>query len=278
MPFIIGMGQYVYEYHGDWARLPSGMSFQRPSAVAVDSRDRVYVFQQRGPKVLVFDREGYLLDVWHRDAEDVDDAHLINISPDDEVYLAERDAHQIVKYTTDGKRVMAIGTRYRAALRGPFNHPTDIAFGPKGDLYISDGYGNSRVHRFSSDGRHIASFGSPGSGPGQFRVPHGLRVSRDGRVFVCDRENRRVQVFTADGEYITEWPGFEKPMGIHIDSDQMAYVTDQSTRFSIYNLDGELVARARTFEHSHSVYVDSLGDIYFADVITQRIQKFLKIS
>ena len=278
MTITIGMGKYLYEYHGDWARLPHGTSFQGTSAVAVDSKDRVYVFSRVGPPVLVFDRDGYFLDAWPRKPGELEDAHHIYIGPQDEVYLADRDCHQVLQYTTEGKLVRAFGNRYRAALQAPFNHPSDIGVAPSGDIYISDGYANSSVHIFSADGKHKSSFGSPGSGPGQFRVPHSVRVAKDGRVFVCDRENCRVQIFTPDGEYITEWTDFEKPMGVHIDDDQIVYITDQVPRLSIYNLDGELLARGRTFELGHNVYTDSRGSIYAVDTRLFRIQKYVKIS
>jgi len=278
MPITIGMGAFVYEYHGDWARLPAGKSFQTPSAVAVDSRDRVYVFQRQGPPVLVFDRDGRCLAEWPRRDGELEDAHLIYVGPDDGIYLADRDAHQVLKYTPEGEMVMALGTRYQAALQAPFNHPSDIAVAPTGEIYISDGYGNSCVHRFTADGGYIASFGAPGSGPGQFRVPHSIRVAADGRVLVCDRENNRVQVFSGDGEYLDQWTDFKGPMGIHIDANQTVYVTDQVPRLSVLNLDGELLARGRTFEFGHNVYSDSRGDLYAVDVANQRVQKFVKVG
>ena len=283
MAITIGMGQYVYEYQSSWARLPGHtrdhrLQFQSPSAVAVDSQDRVYVFQRSGPPILVFDRDGTFLDSWPRRPGELEDAHGIYISPDDHLYLSDRDAHQVLKYTTDGKLVMALGTRYQASMQAPFSHPSDTAVSPSGDIYISDGYGNSCVHRFSADGRYISSFGSPGSGPGQFRVPHSLRVSQDGRVYVCDRENNRVQVFTAEGEFLAQWTDFKFPMGVHIDSNQTVYVTDQVPRLSILDLEGALLARGRTFEFGHDVYTDSHGDIYAADVASQTIQKFVKKS
>jgi peptidylglycine monooxygenase len=278
MAKIIGMGDYVYEYHDDWARLPPGQTFQFPSALAVDSQDRVYLFQRAGPPVLVFDRDGYFLDAWPRRPGELEDSHHIYIGPDDGVYLTDRDSHQVLKYTTGGEMVMALGTRYRASLQAPFNHPTDVAVSPSGDIYVSDGYANSSVHRFTADGSYVSSFGSPGSGPGQFRVPHGVRVSNDRRVFVCDRENNRVQVFTGDGEYIDQWTDFKSPMGIHIDADQVAYVTDQIPRLSILNLDGELLARGRTLGQAHNVYTDSRGDVYGADVFRPGIQKYVKIG
>ena len=277
MTITIGMGAYVYEYHADWAKLPAGMSFQTPSAVAVDSGDRVYVFQRRGPPVVVLDRDGTLLAEWPRRNGELEDAHHIYIGPDDGVYLADRDAHQVLKYNSDGEMMMALGNRHRAALQAPFNHPSDIAVAPSGEIYVSDGYGNSCVHRFTPDGEYIASFGSPGSGPGQFRVPHSVRVARDGRVYVCDRENNRVQVFNPKGAYLDQWTDFKFPMGIHIDAGQTVYVTDQVPRLSIFNLDGELLARGRTFEQGHNVYSDSRGDLYAVDVANQRVQKFVKV-
>ena len=277
MAITIGMGDFIYEYKADWARLPAGQTFQGPSAVAVDSQDRVYVFQRRGPPVVVFDREGRFLSAWPRRDGELEDAHHIYIGPDDSVYLADRDAHQVLKYTTEGETLMALGNRYRAALQAPFNHPSDIAVAPSGEIYVSDGYGNSSVHRFTPDGRHLGSFGEPGSGPGQFRVPHSIRVANDGRVYVCDRENSRVQVFSQDGAFLDQWTDFKYPMGIHIDAAQNVYVTDQVPRLSIYNLEGELLARGRTFEFGHNVYSDSRGDIYAVDTANQRVQKFVKI-
>jgi peptidylglycine monooxygenase len=271
------MGDFVYEYQPDWAQLPAGTTFQGPSAVAVDSDDRVYVFQRRDPPVMVFDRDGKFLAAWPRQEGRFEDAHHIYIGPDDGVYLADRDAHQILKCSTDGELLMSLGARYKAAMQAPFNHPSDTAVAPSGKIYVSDGYGNSCIHRFTTTGEHIDTFGSPGSGPGQFRVPHSLRVAKDGRVYVCDRENHRVQVFSPDGQFLDQWTDFKFPMGIHIDDNQIVYVTDQVPRLSIYTLDGELLARGRTFENCHNVYTDSRGYLYGVDTANQRVQKFAKV-
>ena len=257
MAITIGMGNYRYEYQPDWARLPEGMGFQSPSAVAVDSHDKVYVFQRGDPPVLVFDRGGNLIGQWSRKDGVPADAHLIYIGPGDAVYLADRDAHQILKYTLEGELVMSLGVRGQAELQAPFNHPADMCVAPSGEIFVADGYGNSSVHRFSAEGDYITSFGSPGSKTGQFRVPHSVRVSADGRVYVADRENNRVQVFREDGQFIEEWTDFKKPMGVHIDDAGTVYVTDQVPRLSILTLDGQLIARGRTFEQAHNVYTDS---------------------
>ncbi len=277
MTTTIGMGDYVYEYQPDWAKLPSGHAFQGPSGVAVDSHDRVYVFQREGPPVLVFDREGHFLTPWERREGKPADAHHVHVGPGDAVYLVDRDAHQILQYTAEGEPVATIGQRDRAALQMPFNHPADICVAPSGEMYVADGYGNSCIHRFSANGVYISSFGSPGRGPGQFLVPHSIRAANDGRLYVADRENNRVQVFTRNGDFLDQWTDFKAPMGVHIDANQTVYVTDQIPRISILDLDGNLLARGRTFEHAHQVYTDSRGDIYGADVAHQRIQKLVKV-
>ena len=279
---IIGTGDYRYEYRPDWAKLPAEMEFQAPSAVAVDSHDNLYVFQRGDPPVLVFDRDGNMIAQWTRKDGVPADAHLVYVGPDDGVYLADRDAHQILKYTSEGELVMSLGNRHRAELQAPFNHPADMCVAPPGsplagEIFVADGYGNSSVHHFSASGNHIDSFGSPGSSAGEFRVPHSVRVSVDGRIYVADRENNRVQIFSPDGEFIEEWTDFKKPMGIHIDTAGIVYVTDQVPRLSILTLDGQLLARGRTFEQAHNVYTDSAGNIYGADVAHHRIQVFRKI-
>ena len=151
-----------------------------------------------------------------------------------------RESHAIVKCTLDGKPLMTMGvwdapsdtggarpdgTMWKAA--GPFNRCTDIALAPNGDLFVSDGYANSRVHKFSPDGRLLHSWGRPGKrGPGEFHIPHGIWVHWDGRVMVCDRENNRIQLFTGDGEYLGMWTDLARPCDIFVDHDGIVYVVE----------------------------------------------------
>lgn len=272
--FIVGTGRHVYEVIHPFGNLPSGMTFGNTSHVATDSEGKVYVFQRKDPPILVFDGEGNLIDSWG-DGE-LMDGHGIFITESDEVFLSDRDAHEILKYDTKGNVSLRLGNREKPALEEPFNHPADIAVTGDGDIYIADGYANSSVHRFKSDGAYVKSWGSWGVGPGQFSVPHGIWVHKD-RVYVCDRENHRVQIFDTNGGYISEWLGFFHPMDIYIDSEETVYVTDQVPGMTMLNLDGQMITRIRTAANVHGLWVDIYGNIYAAGN-EALVTKYKKIS
>ena len=235
----VGSGKYTYELIQDFPKLPAGEALGTVSSVATDSQDRVYAFQRQDPPVMVFDRDGNYLNCWGIGA--ITDPHGINIV-DDIVYITDRSDQVAVKYTLDGKPLQIIGERGvfsdtgcetpgdlvpRAA--GPFNYCTEMAPSPSGDIYISDGYRNARVHRFSSDGKLLQSWGQPGKeAPGEFHLVHSLLVAPDGKVYVCDRANRRVQIFSADGEFITMWTGMGGPDNIVRDEDGIFYIAEQA--------------------------------------------------
>ena len=174
-----GTGKYTYELIQDWPKLPEGESLGIVSAVATDSQDRVYVFQRQDPPVMVFDSDGNYLNCWGIGA--IADPHGITIV-DDIVYITDRSDQVAVKFTLDGKPLQVIGERgvhsdtgcerpgdFVPRAAGPFNYPTEMVPSPSGDIYISDGYRNARMHRFTSDGQLIASWGQPGKdGAGPF--------------------------------------------------------------------------------------------------------------
>ena len=181
-----------------------------------------------------------------------------------------------MKFSTEGKVLLRIGRREMPSLHGPFNHPADIAVAPSGEIFVADGYGNSRVHRFSAEGKLLNSWGSPGAGPGEFTTPHGIWVDPQERVYVCDRENNRVQIFDVEGNYQTEWRDFYHPMDIYGDPHGVFYVTDQIPRITMLNSAGELVTRGRTPFNGHGMWVDSNGNIYLADNATG-VTKLIKL-
>ncbi len=318
-----GKGKYTYELV-DWkAKFPDGWSPIEVNGLAVDSQDRLYAFNTGEYPVTVFDREGNLLSTWGK--ESFKHNHGAIIGPDDTIYCADDGNHTVSKFALDGKVLLTLGSKdkptdtgftwvdekgerldFMAAMTStkrsgpPFNSPTDVALSPSGEIYVSDGYGNARVHKFSPDGELLISWGEPGHGPGQFIVPHAIAIDKQGRVLVADRHNNRIQIFDVDGHYLTQWDDLILPTDIFIDNDQTVYVSELHPRLSIFDIDGRLLARwgneGRTKEDPlfvtlHTVVVDSRGDIYVGEVMgiyqgdpfldtrkTRMIQKFARKS
>jgi DNA-binding beta-propeller fold protein YncE len=259
-----------YRVDRPWGTLPDGIALENPGHVAVDSNDNVYVYQRSNPPVIVFGPDGTYLRSWG-DGQLVD-AHGIFITSDDRVWLVDRDAHQVLCFDTQGNLEMTLGERGYPWFQQPFNHPTGVAVAVDGDIYVTDGYANARVHRFSSNGEHILSWGEPGRGTGEFRTPHAVLIDRRNRVLVLDRDNDRIQIFTRDGEYITEWPDFVRPMDIHQDTAGLIYVSDQVPRMSVLDDDGNLIDRCRpVLTAAHGISGDSRGNIFLAE-LTPRYQ------
>ncbi len=289
---IVGAGQYTYELVENWSKLPQGWSYGVVTGVAVDSQERVYVCQQQqDPPILVFDREGNYLTSWGGGA--IIEPHTIYIGPDDILYLADRGAHVASKLSLSGDLLLELGTRGQPSdtgctedegevLRagGPFNRPTRMFPSPSGDLYVSDGYRNSRVHRFSADGALISSWGTPGTtAPAEIRVPHSVWVTGQGHVYVCDRSNNRIQIFSAAGEFIGQWSDLNLPTDICIDTEGAFYVCerrgDSEDWISVRDDGGNELARWDT-PRGHQIRVDSHGDIYMAGPGSKAITKYVR--
>jgi peptidylglycine monooxygenase len=274
---IVAIGSRRYAVHRDWAKLPSGQAFGFLSDVAVDSEGNVHVGQRTDPAMLVFDAAGRLMRSWGKG--EIIDVHGVSATPDGRVLVVDRDAHQVLIHDTQGKRKLALGMRHAPALQAPFNHPTSAAVAPDGDIYVSDGYGNSVVHRFGADGRIKRTWGGRGTGPGQFTTPHAVWIDRRGRVLVADRENNRVQIFDGDGTYLTEWGDFYHPMAIYGDDRDMIYITDQIPRITMLNLEGDLVGRCRgTLNGAHGMSGDATGNFYLSELPPERVTRLTLLA
>ena len=305
---MVGNDQYCYEARDDWAQLPTGWSFGEVVGVAADSRDRVFVYSRSEHPLTVFDRDGKFLTSWGEGA--FVRPHGIHIGLDDSVYLTDDRDHTVRKFTPEGKLLLTLGTHgvasdsgvensdYRTIKRpaGPFNQPTNLALAPDGSMYITDGYGNCRVHKFSSDGRLLFSWGEPGDGPSQFHLPHGIAVDRESRVYVADRENSRVQIFDAAGRFLTEWRDVARPTEVFIveqaNGDDLVFISEIGYRcglfpgaatpanppgssVSIWTRNGKLLCRwgggpdpcaTGNLFAAHDIWVDSHDDIYVSEV------------
>ncbi len=293
-PVILGKGRHRYRVLESWGELPPGMTFGEAAAVTVDSKDNVYVFSRGAHPVIVFDRDGKFLRSWGQDIG-FDRPHGASMGPDDMIYLTDDNGQNVRKCTLDGKVVMTIGTPKVAAPRfsgDPFNRCTHTALSPQGHVYVSDGYQNARVHKFSPDGKLQLSWGEPGTGPGQFNLVHNIACDDEGLVYVADRENHRVQVFDGNGRYQGQWNNLARPCGLFVTrgGNPLAFigelgpetagtltkdVPNLGPRVTVVSARGEILAYLGTqpvgeglgqFIAPHGVAVDTRGDIYVAEV------------
>ncbi len=289
-----------------WAKIPDGKSWSEVAGVAVDSRDRVFVFNRGPHPVMVFNADGTWVDSWGEGM--FARPHGITIGSDDSVYCVDDLAHTVRKFRPDGRLLMTLGTHGQPSATGatsidyrtirhagdPFHFPTNIALGPDASLYVADGYGNARIHKFSPEGRLLFSWGEPGEGPGQFHVPHGIAMNRAGNLFVADRENNRIQIFSPEGEFLDAWTDIARPCQVAFDPLGNLWVaelgyragmwpgtmapTPEATggRVSLFDPEGKLLKRfgggdnpaaAGDFFAPHDLCLDSRGDFYVAEVV-----------
>ncbi|NQW20872.1 MAG: peptidylglycine alpha-amidating monooxygenase [Chloroflexi bacterium] len=273
-----------------WPAVPHGITLKEATSVAVDSNDRVYVFNRGNTPMVVFDSDGNFLNSWG--VGDYLRPHGVHVTPEGNLLLVDDFGHTVKQTSIGGEFKFVIGAHGEPSdwqKGAPFNRPTDAYVSPvSGDIYVTDGYGNSRVHRFTPDGEHISSWGEPGTGPGQFSLPHNLVVLGDGRVVVCDRENFRIQVFTEDGEYI-EQHHFHRTQAISLGrgDDSSIYLTETRPPEVQEGVPG-LGLKIRVLDQSfneilnfgagtsgvapdqcispHGIAVDSEGSVYVAEV------------
>ncbi|MBI3413716.1 MAG: hypothetical protein HY043_00115 [Verrucomicrobia bacterium] len=303
---LVGQGLFTYEAKTDWARRPERFTWLEVASVAIDSRDRVFVFNRGEHPVMVFDREGAFLHSWGEGI--FARAHGITIGPDDAVYCTDDLDHTVRKFTPEGLLLLTLGTSGKPSNTGatsidyrtirhagaPFYFPTNVALSPAGEIYVADGYGNACVHKFSPTGQLLFSWGATGNGPGQFHVPHGIAVDRHGSVFVADRENTRIQVFSPAGKFLREWKDVARPCQVAFGAAGNLFVaelgyragmwpgtfppTPDATggRVSVFDPEGSLLARwgggenptaPGDFFAPHDLCIDSRGDVYVAEVV-----------
>jgi DNA-binding beta-propeller fold protein YncE len=254
------------------------------AAVTVDAQDRVYCFNRtKDHPVMVFDRDGNYLSSWGAGVFAF--PHAIRTDTNNNLWLVDRDHGQMMLFSTSGELLRTIGTKgqrsdtgvppddmssgaYRKVTHGggPFNLPTDIDLTSSGEMFITDGYGNARVHKFAADGTHLFSWGEPGTAPGQFNLPHGVWIDKHGRVLVADRENDRVQVFDQDGKLLQVWPTpLIGPAFFYVDADDIVYIPEHNGGLvSVLTLEGERLAQwgDPSFRSCHGIWGDSRGDLY----------------
>ena len=291
MAVELGSGKYTFAVRDNWAKLPEAIVLGDVAAVGVDRNDRVYAFNRGEHPVAVFDAEGNLLRSWGEGV--FTRPHGVHMGPDDTIYLTDDGDHTVRHCTLDGKVLMTLGIpgEPKPYMSGePFHRCTHTALSPRGDLYVSDGYGNARIHKFTPDGKLPMSWGEPGTDPGQFNVSHNICCDPDGWVYVTDRENHRVQIFDGNGKFETQWNNLHRPNGMcmALGPNPLVYIGEGGPqgeinrdwpnigpRVSIHSHKDEVLARLGKmhaglepghFTSPHGIAVDRHGNIFVGEL------------
>lgn len=270
----------------NWPQLPKGWNFGEVSGVDVDRHDNVWVFHRGQHPVMQFDKHGKLLQAWND--VPVKSSHGIRLDPDGNVWLVDVLGHQIMKMSQDGRVQMVIANAGQAAaanndVKYGFNRPTSLAFHPNGDIYVSDGYLNARVVRYTKQLEYVQQWGKKGKGDSEFDIAHDITIDKRGRIYVADRTNNRVQIFDASGNLLGKWTDLGQPWGLYYAKNEDAiYMADgENNRVVKVNLDGQILGTLGgfgkapgKFDFAHHLSVDSSGSIYVAEIKNWRVQKF----
>ena len=273
-----------YQLARGFPQLPSGQKLGAVSGVATDARGNVLVFHRGDAQrpVLVFDKSGALLRSFG--AGLFTSTHGLLVDPDGNVWTTDNANHTVVKFSPDGKVLLTLGEKdVPGDDERHFNKPTDVAFAPNGDIYVSDGYGNSRVVKFDKSGKFLLAWGKKGSAAGEFNLPHAVRLDSKANVYVADRENRRIQVFDPGGKFLRQFANGVSPYGLFITPDDTVFVADGvNHRVVKMTAEGKVLAQWGTggrepgnFLMPHGICVGDDGAVYVAEVTGARVQKFV---
>jgi DNA-binding beta-propeller fold protein YncE len=281
LPGAIGYAAAAtYEQVENWAQLPQGMKWSRATSVAIDSHGTVYVFDREDAMpIRAFDGNGRFLRSWGEGMFTV--PHFLRTDPHDNIWATDRGAHQIFKFSSDGKLLMTLGQKGIVGdneSKDALNGPADVVIAPDGSIFIADGEStNTRVVKYSPEGKFVKYWGGRGTDPGKFGLPHNIAMDSKGRIYVADRRNHRIQIFDQDGTYLDQWTHFGTPSGLFITRDDMLYVVDELTCLRIANTsDGSIVDRIDGLTNPNAVAVDKQGAIYITEMFGPNVKKFVK--
>jgi sugar lactone lactonase YvrE len=278
-----------YQLVENWAQLPQGMQWGVMSAVDIDSHGTIYAFKRSEPgekadamssMVMVLDSHGKFLRSWGEHT--FSSAHGLRVLRDGFIWITDKTGDQVFKFSPDGELLMTLGKKGVAGDNNStdaLNGPSDVVIGKNGDIFVSDGEStNTRVVKFSKDGKFIKFWGTKGAGPGELNLPHNIAMDSEGRLYVADRTNKRIQVFDQDGKYLDQMTQFGAPAAIFITKDDTLYVVAGApeNRLTIGTKDGKVLSRVEGLNAPHWVTVDSSGAVYVAEVAGQSLLKFVK--
>ncbi|MEO2032635.1 MAG: peptidyl-alpha-hydroxyglycine alpha-amidating lyase family protein [Planctomycetaceae bacterium] len=278
-----GADQFEFKPVINALQVPGQVKLGGVSGVAVNSRGQVFMLHRAERPVVCFEATGEYVRSWGTVL--IGSGHGLRIDRNDNVWVTDTGHHLVYKFDARGELLMTLGKADEPGTgHDQFDKPTDVGFGPNGEVYVTDGYGNSRIMKFDADGHFLATWGEHGDQPGQFNAPHAVVIDRKGRVIIGDRDNDRVQIFDGSGNLQETWTGFA-PFGLAFDNDSVLFVADGRAN-SILRLDsagkvlqswgGEKGKAAGEFSTPHMLATDRHGNLYVAEVSGRRVQKLVR--
>lgn len=314
-PMKVGKGYDAltkYERVNGWPDLPENLNLGNPVGLSLDSDQHVVLFHRaerewpllkampdsfiKSSTILVIDRDsGKLLKSWGENLFIM--PHGLTVDNENNVWVTDVGLHQVFKFNADGKMLLKLG---EAKVSGNdsvhFDRPTDIAIAGDGSIYVSDGYGNSRIVKFSPEGKYLSEWGQNGDKEGEFNVPHGITIDKSGNVYVADRENSRIQVFDPNGRFLKQFLGdsfgamcsvsFDKATSNLYAIDDLSFLKVKHRGSDVFVIDtlGKIktrFGRSGSYEGAtcwyHDLAIDKDQNIYVGDILGNTLQKFRKV-
>ena len=284
-PACQAVPELPYRVVPNFFKFPKGMIAGEASGVAVTSKGHIFLFQRTKPMLAEYDAKGNFIQSIGEGL--FSHPHGLRIDADDNLWTTDDGNHLVLKLDPSGNVLLVLGRiNTGAEANWLFNKPADVAFAKNGDIYVADGYGNSRVVKFDHDGNYLKAWGKYGTGIGELNLPHTVAVDNEGRVYVGDRENQRIQIFDSEGNFIRQWTGIGYPYGLLITPDQHVWMVDGGfDRVVELDRDGKILGAFGEPGHKpgqmawgHFMAMAPDQTIYVADVLNWRFQVFSRTT
>jgi hypothetical protein len=271
-----------YQVVENWATFPEGVTaWSAATGVDIDSKGNIYVFHRNeSMPIMAFDKHGKFLRAWGQGMFKT--THFLRTDRDGNVWVTDRGDHQVFKFSPDGKLLMTLGRKGVVGendSRDAFNGVADLVVAKNGDIFIADGESsNTRIVKYSKDGKFVSWWGGKGTEPGKFDEPHSIAIDSDGRLYVGDRRNKRVQVFDQKGKFLEQWNHLSTPWGVFVKGDRLYVVdgTEANCLLIVSTKDGRILERIEGLRNATAVTVDANDAIYIGEVNGTNVRKLVK--
>lgn len=261
-----------------WGELPTGLEWADASSVNSNGTN-LFVLRRAAPNVVEFTPAGKFVRSWG-DNSLYSVAHSIDFDRDGNIWTTDSLDHVVYKFDRDGKLLLTLGKRKSAGdntAKDLFNRPSDVAIAPNGDVFVTDGYENSRIVKFDKNGKFLKIIGgTKGSGPGEFNLPHAVVIDSRGRLLIADRENQRIVVMDQEGKFLEQWTGLSKPSGLALGKGDTLYISDVDAGTITIANEGKLVDVIRDLGRPHNIGLDPDGQIFLADPRGRSVKKVVR--